>query len=140
MDPMVGMMIAWPLSWDSEGWMLCNGQLLQIAQYQALFSLLGTTYGGDGRTTFALLDLRGRVILGSGQHPGGNNHPLGMTGGQETVVLSANNLLGHTHPATFSGTGGGPLSVTVQASSNTAGNTAAPSNTNDLLAASPAAW
>jgi microcystin-dependent protein len=76
---------------------MCEGQLLPINQNQALFALLGTTYGGDGRTTFALPDLRGRVPTGAGQPPAGSTYPLGATGGQETVALTTTQLPGHTH-------------------------------------------
>jgi microcystin-dependent protein len=74
------------------GWLMCNGQLLPIANYDALYSLLGTTYGGDGQTTFALPDLRGRMPI----HAGPSNQ-LGSGGGTETVTLVAANLPAHTH-------------------------------------------
>ena len=81
-----------------EGWAMCNGQLLMINQNEALFSLIGTTYGGDGQTTFALPDLQGRVPV----HTGRNNvtgtvYPLGQKGGTETVTLVADQLPRHTH-------------------------------------------
>ena len=69
-----------------RGWALCEGQLLSISSNDALFSILGTTYGGDGRTTFALPDLRGRVPLGPGSGPGLSNKKLGQRGGQETTT------------------------------------------------------
>jgi microcystin-dependent protein len=75
-----------------KGWAMCNGQLLPINQNQALFSLLGTTFGGDGRTTFALPDFRGRVPI----HVG-NGHTLGEKGGQDAVTLNIGNLPAHTH-------------------------------------------
>jgi microcystin-dependent protein len=81
-----------------QGWALCNGQLLPIDQNQALFSLLGTTYGGDGRTTFALPDLQSRVPVGQGQSPGLSSYAEGQAGGAETVTLAATQLPGHTHP------------------------------------------
>lgn len=80
-----------------RNWALCQGQLLPIAQNQALFSLLGTMYGGDGRTTFALPDLRGRTALGTGQGPGLPNYPQGQKAGQTTVTLSTNTMPAHTH-------------------------------------------
>lgn len=80
-------------------WALCDGQLLPINQNQALFSILGTTYGGDGRTTFALPDLRGRVPIHEGQGPGLTNHNLGNKGGEENVSLTENNLPTHSHDA-----------------------------------------
>jgi microcystin-dependent protein len=75
-----------------KGWALCNGQVLAIAQNQALFALLGTTYGGDGVRTFALPDLRGRVSVQSGP-----NYPLGSTGGVESVTLNSNQIPAHSH-------------------------------------------
>ena len=80
-----------------RGWAYCDGQILPIDQHQALFSLLGTTYGGDGRTTFGLPDLRGRVPLHPGQGPGLSDRPLGQQGGNETVVLDESQLPSHTH-------------------------------------------
>lgn len=80
-----------------RAWGLCQGQSLAIASNQALFSLLGTTYGGDGRSTFALPDLRGRVPLQQGDGPGLTNRPLGSRGGTETVTLALNQIPQHTH-------------------------------------------
>ncbi len=76
---------------------LCNGQLMAISQNMALFSLLGTTYGGDGRTTFALPDLRGRVPIHAGMGPGLSNYILGQRGGVEELNLTANQLPSHSH-------------------------------------------
>ena len=75
-----------------RNWAFCSGQLLPISSYTALFSILGTTYGGDGRTTFGLPDLRGRVAMSSGSGPGLSSHTLGQKGGTETNVLNTNNL------------------------------------------------
>ena len=80
-----------------RNWALCEGQLLSIAQNQALFSLLGTTYGGDGRTTFALPDLRGRVPVGAGNGPGLSTYRMGQKGGVETVVLNTLQIPSHSH-------------------------------------------
>ncbi len=96
------------------GWMSCNGQLLPVSQYDALFSLLGTTYGGDGQTTFALPDLRGRVPVGFGQGPGLSLYALGETSGSETVTLLASQMPAHSH--------------TFQATTTNAGSTAPASN------------
>jgi len=85
-----------------KGWMYCQGQLLPILQNQALFSLLGTTYGGDGRTTFALPDLRGRAIVGVGQGNGLSPIAWGQQGGQEMVGLTTAQIPAHSH--TFKGT------------------------------------
>ena len=83
-----------------RNWAFCAGQLLAIAQNTALFSILGTTYGGNGQTTFALPDLRGRVPRGTGQGPGLANVNLGEVSGTETVTLLTTQMPAHTHTAT----------------------------------------
>lgn len=81
------------------GWAFCNGQLLSIAENDVLFALIGTTYGGDGQTTFALPDLRGRVPIHMGQNPAtGTTFNQGQAGGSETVTLTVAQLAAHTHP------------------------------------------
>ena len=80
-----------------RGWALCDGQLLQISQYSALFSLLGTIYGGDGRTTFALPDMRGRVPVHAGTGPGLTPRRLGTKTGAEYTILNTTQLPSHTH-------------------------------------------
>lgn len=80
-----------------QGWALCDGSLLSIAQNEVLFSLLGTTYGGDGQTTFALPDLRGRLPIGMGQGPGLTMRTIGESTGVETVTLTTSQLPPHTH-------------------------------------------
>ena len=80
-----------------KGWAFCNGQILSIAQNTALFSLLGTTYGGNGQTTFALPDLRGRAPLSPGQGPGLASYSLGEVGGVESVTLLSTQMPAHTH-------------------------------------------
>lgn len=89
-------------------WALCAGQQLSIAQNQALFSILGTTYGGNGTTTFGLPDLRGRTIMNWGQGPGLTNRQLGELGGTENVTLSVNQMPQHTHATTFTPTAPSP--------------------------------
>jgi microcystin-dependent protein len=81
-----------------RGWMLCAGQLLSISQYAALFSILGTTFGGNGTTTFGLPDLRGRVPLNWGQGPALSNYVLGESSGSETVTLLTTQIPAHVHP------------------------------------------
>ena len=97
MEPFIGEIRLVPFTYAPKGWAICAGQLLPINQNQALFALLGTMYGGDGRTTFALPDLRGRVPIGAGQSSAGSSYPLGATGGQETVELKTRQLPGHAH-------------------------------------------
>ena len=87
-----------------RGWALCDGQLLAISSNSALFSILGTTYGGDGRTTFGLPDLRGRIPMHPGNGPGLNNRNLGEKGGIERVTLTNSELPSHSHPATSNAT------------------------------------
>jgi microcystin-dependent protein len=96
-SPFVGQLMLVPYNFAPVGWFLCNGQLLEIEQYTALFSLIGTTYGGDGRTTFALPDLRGRVPVSSGQGAGLSNYDLGETYGVESVTLAATQIPAHNH-------------------------------------------
>lgn len=80
-----------------RGWAFCDGQILPINQNQSLYSLLGTTYGGDGRTSFALPDLRGRSPIHVGRSNGGNEHGLGQKGGEETHTLATNEMPQHRH-------------------------------------------
>ncbi|GAB1309574.1 tail fiber protein [Urechidicola sp. KH5] len=96
-EPLLGEIKMFAGNFAPRGWALCNGQLLPISQYSALFSILGTTYGGDGRTTFALPDLRGRAPIHSGTGPGLMTKTLGQKGGQENVMLTIANLPSHTH-------------------------------------------
>jgi microcystin-dependent protein len=96
-DPFVGEIRLFAGNFAPRGWAFCQGQLLPISQNTALFSLLGTTYGGDGRSTFALPDLRGRVPVGFGQGPGLSNYNLGQKSGTETVTLNISQLPAHMH-------------------------------------------
>jgi microcystin-dependent protein len=80
-----------------RGWAFCDGQMLPISQNQSLYSLIGTTYGGDGRTSFALPDLRGRTPIHVGRSNGGEHHALGQKSGEETVALAADEMPQHTH-------------------------------------------
>jgi microcystin-dependent protein len=92
-------------NFSPRGWAFCDGQLLAISQNEALFSLIGTTYGGDGRTDFALPDLRGRVPMHAGDGPGLKNRSLGRKGGRETVTLSSKQMPTHSHTIESSGNG-----------------------------------
>jgi microcystin-dependent protein len=96
-DPFVAEIRIVPFTFAPRGWAFCNGQLLPISQNTALFSLLGTTYGGDGKTTFALPDLQGRAPMHPGQGPGLSPHDLGETGGSETVTLLESEIPAHAH-------------------------------------------
>lgn len=97
MEPFIGQLMLVGFNFAPKGWAFCNGQLLSIAQNTALFSLLGTTYGGDGITTFALPDLRGRAPLHFGQGPGLSNYVQGEATGTETNTLLVTNLPAHNH-------------------------------------------
>lgn len=97
MDPFVGEIRLFGFNFAPRGWAFCDGSLLAIAQNTALFSLLGTMYGGDGRTTFGLPDLRGRVPLGFGQGPGLTARTQGESAGSETVTLTPPQLPPHGH-------------------------------------------
>ena len=97
MEPFIGQIMMVGFNYAPQGWALCNGQLLSIAQNTALFSLLGTFYGGNGTTTFGLPDLRGRMPIHQGQGPGLSNHPIGQASGQETVTLLSSQMPQHTH-------------------------------------------
>jgi microcystin-dependent protein len=100
MDPFLGQIVLFGGNFAPRGWALCEGQLLPISQNSALFSILGTIYGGDGRTTFALPDLRGRVPVQPGTGPGLSNYQLGQRGGAEQVTLTINEIPSHSHLAT----------------------------------------
>ncbi len=107
-EPFVGEIRMFAGNFAPRSYAFCSGQLLSIAQNTALFSLLGTTYGGNGQTTFALPDLRGRIPIHRGQGPGLSNRDLGSTGGTESVTLSVNQIPAHSHPAR-SATGGNSI-------------------------------
>lgn len=113
MEPFLGEISIFAGAFAPKNWAFCHGQMLSISQYQALFSILGTMYGGNGTTTFALPDLRGRIPLGQGQGPGLQRYVVGQMGGQESVTLLSNQMPMHVHPT----------SVAV---SSSAGNSAAP--------------
>jgi microcystin-dependent protein len=97
MEPFIGQIMMFGGSFAPRGWAFCEGQLLPISQNAALFSILGTTYGGDGRSTFALPDLRGRVAIHPGSGPGLSNYRLGEKGGVESVALNVNQIPAHSH-------------------------------------------
>lgn len=123
MEPFVGQIQPFGFNFPPRGWAFCDGQLLAISSNTALFSLLGTTFGGDGRTTFGLPDLRGRSIVGVGNGPGLSSISWGERGGREDVVLSVLNLPSHNHAVTAT-TNDGTLDEPIQgARFGTAGTT-----------------
>lgn len=99
-EPFIGQIIMFGGNFAIRGYAMCNGQLLSIAQNTALFSILGTTYGGNGQTTFALPDLRSRVPIHFGQGPGLSSYSLGQVSGTESVTLTTGQMPAHNHPAT----------------------------------------
>jgi microcystin-dependent protein len=126
-EPFLGQIMSVGFLFAPRGWAQCAGQVLPLNQNTALFSLLGTTYGGDGRTTMGLPDLRGRVIVGSGPSSTGSlNLPPGAIGGTASVTLNESQLPAHIHPATgtvslggLQATGNVSLGVTAQISNQT---------------------
>lgn len=98
-QPFIGEIRLVGFNFAPAGWAVCGGQIMAIAQNDALFALIGTTFGGDGQTTFALPDLRGRVPIHMGQGPGTSNYVIGETGGTEAVTLIAPQLPSHVHLA-----------------------------------------
>lgn len=119
-EPYVGEIRLYPYGRGAPvNWQLCDGSLLSIASYDVLYSLLGTSYGGDGVTTFAVPDLRGRVPIHQGTGPGLSSYPLGQVGGTETVTLTTQQMPAHNHIALAStapgnaATAGGNLLATV---------------------------
>jgi microcystin-dependent protein len=96
-DPFVAEIRIFPFNFAPKGWAWCDGQLLPLSQNTALFSLLGTTYGGDGKSTFALPDLQGSAAMHPGQGPGLSLHDLGETGGSSTVTLLQSEIPAHSH-------------------------------------------
>lgn len=101
-DEYIGAIKLFTGNFEPRGYKFCAGQILQIGAFQALFAVIGNTYGGDGRVNFALPDLRGRVPVGQGQSPGASNYRLGANGGNEQITLTLNNLPPHIHPAHLS--------------------------------------
>ncbi|MCP4361480.1 MAG: phage tail protein [Chloroflexi bacterium] len=110
-EPFLAEIIMFGGNFAPRGWALCDGQLLPISQYSAVFSLLGTTYGGDGRTTFGLPDMRGRVPVHPGTGPGLTPRRLGESSGTEHNTLSVNQMPSHTHATTTTATTSVPAST-----------------------------
>lgn len=119
-QPYLGEIAIFPYNFAPQGWAKCDGQLLPISQNSALFSLIGTIYGGNGQNNFALPDLRGRVPIGSGQGAGLPNYNVGSRSGSANIILSVSNLPPHNHTA--SGTMNLQASSTISEESSPAGN------------------
>ncbi|HTR86397.1 MAG TPA: tail fiber protein [Reyranella sp.] len=101
-SPYVGQIISVGFNWSPVGWAACNGQALPIVEYEALFTLIGTTYGGDGQATFKVPNLNGSVPIGMGQGTGLSPYSLGQAGGVEEVTLTVNQIAQHNHSINFS--------------------------------------
>ena len=136
-QPLMASVDLWAANFAPKGWAFCQGQTLSIQAYTALFSLLGTTYGGNGISTFQLPDLRGRVPVGAGQGLGLSSYVLGEMSGQESVTLRVENLPAHTHAAKGTvepnaNSGGRGISLT----NNVVGNFPATTSGTDIYASS----
>lgn len=131
-EPFVGEIRMFAGNFAPRGWALCDGQLLAVSQNDALFSLLGTIYGGDGRTTFGLPDMRGRIPLHAGNGPGLSQIRLGAKSGAESVTLTANQLPSHNHNVKASSSAGSTGNPTGMVSASSA-----PSNSYSTSLASP---
>lgn len=131
-EPFIGAIIIFGGNFAIKGYALCNGQMLSIANNTALFSILGTTYGGDGRVTFGLPDLRGRTIVGWGAGPGLPANNLGEMGGSPTATLTIANLPSHNHATNL------PVSSGSASTDEAAGNILAATSANTYAAANTA--
>lgn len=101
MEGVIGYVTAFAGNFAPRSWAFCQGQIMPISQNTALFSILGTTYGGNGQTTFALPDLRGRSVIGNGQGPGLSPHDLGEMAGSENETMTVLTMPAHAHTATL---------------------------------------
>lgn len=135
----IGSMVPFAGTFDIQNFASCQGQLIAIGEShaQVLYSLLGTTFGGDGRTNFGIPDLRGRSPIGHGNRPGGSSYIIGQMAGNETATLSADNLAQHSHAATFTPTGGGSVGGNFQVATNGANKTTPDADSYLAVAASP---
>ena len=133
-EPFIGEIRMFAGTFAPRGWALCNGQLLAISTYSALFSLLGTNYGGNGTTTFGLPNLQSRTPVGTGTGAGLSNVVLGQVGGVESVTLTISQMPVHSHQITTTPTGSGTLQVAGTGSNAST----TPSATNNILGASAA--
>jgi microcystin-dependent protein len=120
-EPFIGEIRLLPFSFDPEGWFECDGRLLKIAEHSSLFALLGTTYGGDGRSNFALPDLRGRIPVGRKDVSSGAPFSLGQRGGSELTTLHATNIPPHQHSLAGGNACVAFRATTAEATANTPG-------------------
>jgi microcystin-dependent protein len=133
MDEYIGMIKLFAGNFAPQDWAYCNGQIMSIQQFSALYSLLGTAYGGNGTTTFALPDLRGRTPICFGQGAGTSNYPQGATGGVETVTLQGQQLPAHNHALSAAATdGNAALPNTGLLANSTGSNTSGDSITGNI--------
>lgn len=121
MEPYLASLLLFGGNFAIRGYQMCYGQIISISQNTALFSLLGTTYGGNGQTTFALPDLRGRAPIGTGNAPGLGNYDLGQLAGTTSTTLTINNMPAHTHAADISALAVAPQASTAAGTTNTPG-------------------
>jgi microcystin-dependent protein len=133
MQVFVGTIMTFGFNFSPIGWQPCNGQLLSISQNQVLFTLIGTTFGGDGVQTFQLPNMQGRMAISQGTGGGLSTRVMGEFGGNENASILISNMASHTHTATFTPSGSSGYKV----STNTAGNVTVPTATNNVLAGSP---
>jgi microcystin-dependent protein len=138
-DPFVAEIRIFPFNFAPKGWAWCDGQLLPLSQNTALFSLLGTTYGGNGKSNFALPDLQGRAPMHPGQGPGLSLHDLGESGGSETVTLLQSEIPAHTHALAGSNEDGtqGSLTQGIAVASSVGGTLYQTNTAQNLQAMSP---
>ena len=120
-DEYIGVIKIFAGNFAPVNFFFCNGQELPISQYQTLYSIIGTTYGGNGTTTFKLPDLRGRVPLSAGSAPGASTYPLGNSGGTETVTLSISQMPTHNHSANTQSISTSSLGISATVNAGTAG-------------------
>jgi len=140
-DPFVAEIRIFPFNFAPKGWAWCDGQILPLSQNTALFSLLGTTYGGDGKSNFALPDMQGNAPMHPGQGPGLSLHDLGETGGSETVSLLESEIPAHSHQmkATVENGTQGTLAPNITLASSIAGSLYQSNTNSNLVTMSPQA-
>ena len=139
-DPFVAEIRIFGFNFAPTGWALCDGQILPISQNTALFSLLGTTYGGDGKSNFALPDLQGRAPMHPGQGPGLSDHSLGESAGSDTVTLLATGMPAHSHALSASNQPGEDAAASGEALGRSVGASLYQTNTaQNLVAMAPSA-